>query len=154
MINNRIVLNVDAKYINDLIPVLDNNNYFELSNQNCPRKELFNFALALGYKRGYPTELEKRVSLIRREIIANENYLYMSVFFKESLSDDLDKIDMITDENKVYSVVENYVNTGLSVLKDYLSDMNEEQLLFSLMSEMDEAYNEYKEDHLSDNKSI
>ncbi len=154
MINNRIVLNVDAKYINDLIPVLDNNNYFELSNQNCPRKELFNFALALGYKRGYPTELEKRVSLIRREIIANENYLYMSVFFKESLSDDLDKIDMITDENKVYGVVENYVNTGLSVLKDYLSDMNEEQLLFSLMSEMDEAYNEYKEDHLSDNKSI
>ena len=146
MANNRLVLNVDVKNNNELIPQLDNSDYFQLSNQNCSRKELFNFALALGYKRGYPTELEKRVSLIRREVLANDKYLYMSVFFKESLEGDLNNIDKISDEGEVFSIVENYVNTGFSVLKDHMKDLKDEELMYLLIKEMDESYKDYLED--------
>lgn len=151
MTNNRLVLNVDVKYYTELIPQLDNSDYFRLSNQNCQRKELFNFALALGYKRGYPTELEKRVSLIRREVLANDKYLYMSVFFKEFIEGELCNIDKITDEGEVFSIIENYVNTGFSVLKDYMKDYKDEDVAFMLIKEMDEIYKDF-EDDLQQNK--
>lgn len=147
MDNNRLVLNISSKYNSEIVPQLDVNNYFQLSKSGgCSRRELFNFALALGYKRGYPSDLEKQTSFIRKESLVNDKYLYSSVFFKEVIAGDLSKIDEIVDENAVFSITEKYANTGFSVLKDYMKDMSDENLMYKLLSEIDDMYKDFEED--------
>ena len=146
MDSNRLVLNISSKYKTELVPQLDVNNYFQLSLSECSRRELFNFALALGYKRGYPSDMEKQTSFIRKEALGNDRYLYSSVFYKEVIANDLSKIDAIVDENAVFSVAEEYVNTGFSVLKDYMKEMSDENLMYKLLAEIDEIYKDFEED--------
>jgi len=146
MDNNRLVLSISNKYKTELVPQLDASNYFQLSLSECSRRELFNFALALGYKRGYPSDMEKQTSFIRKESLVNDKYLYSSVFFKEVIVGDLSKIDAIVDENAVFSITEKYVNTGFSVLKDCMKEMSDENLMYKLLSEIDEMYKDFEED--------
>lgn len=102
MENNRVALNIESRYKNGLIQELDNTDFFRLSNQNCPRKDLFNFALALGYKSGYPTTLDKRESFIRKEGIGNDKFLYDSICYTEKLAHEIENIDLIVDDNIVF----------------------------------------------------
>lgn len=146
MENSRVALNIDAKKKGGLIQEIDSSDFFRLGNQNCQRKDLFNFALALGYKRGYPKPVEKRESFIRKEVIGNDRYLYDSIFFKEKLEGKTENIDQIVEDNSVFDTVENYVNTGLDVLSEYKRDMGDENLVFKLIQEIDEAYKDFQED--------
>lgn len=146
MENNKLVLNIDSKKKINLIPKLDNSDFFRLSNNNCYRKDLFNFGLALGYKRGYPTKLDKRESFIRAEGLDNDKFLYNSVFFKEKIDGNPEKIDKITDNTLIFDTIENYVNTGLDIIAEYMRDMTEENMMFKLIQEIDEAYKDFHED--------
>lgn len=141
------VLNISKKVKEDLIPAIERSEFFRLNLQNCNRHDLFNFALALGYKRGYQTDLNSRDSLIRSEAVGNNRYMYDSVFFSEMIEDKLDSIDMITNENEVFSVVEQYANTGFSVIKDKMnSNVKDEDFLFELIADMDVMFKEFRKD--------
>ena len=54
----QLIVSTSKKVWNDLIPVLDQKKFFLLNNANCTRRELFNFALALGLNEGFTMELE------------------------------------------------------------------------------------------------
>lgn len=141
------VLNISKKVKEDLIPAIERSEFFRLNLQNCNRHDLFNFALALGYKRGYQTDLNSRDSLIRSEAVGNNRYMYDSVFFSEMIEDKLNSIDMITNENEVFSVVEQYANTGFSVIKDKMnSNVKDEDFLFELIADMDVMFKEFRKD--------
>ncbi len=140
------VINIATKYNEGLVPVLDKTDFFRLGKDSCSRGELFNFALALGYCQEYSSEIDKKVSFIRTKSIGNNKYLYESVYFKEKIEGNLSKIDQITEENDVYNTVEQYVNTGLSVLQDKKNMESEEEFMYSLFAEMDEIYKDFSEE--------
>ncbi len=141
------VLNISKKVKEDLIPAIERSEFFRLNLQNCNRHDLFNFALALGYKRGYQTDLNSRDSLIRSEAVGINRYMYDSVFFSEMIEDKPDSIDMITNENEVFSVVEQYANTGFSVIKDKMNgNIKDEDFLFELIADMDVMFKEFRKD--------
>lgn len=145
MDNNRLALNIDEKQL-PLIDNIDSTGYFQIG-AGCQRKDLFAFALALGFRSGHATPLVKRKSLIRKEILGNDKYLYDAVFFKSKVEEDGHEIDQITDDTQVFGIVEDYANTGFDIISDYIQKKyDEETLLFQLLKEIDEANKNFCED--------
>lgn len=141
-------LNITTKVKKDVLKALDRNDYFHLSNSGTSRQDLYNFALALGYKRGYPTDLtESKDSLVREEYVNNCKFLYSSLYYSEHINkghkEDLD--DLIYSE-KTFPLADRYANTGFDIINDLISSEPDEVLVFKLIQEMDEMYQEFKND--------
>lgn len=141
-------INIDPIYKQTLLPKLDEQNYFCLTNHrdSFPRRQFFNFLLGLGYKNHVKTPLEKKEGLYRVENMRNEKSFYPAIYFTETVAASPDKIDEILDEDKVYVMIEEYANTGFSVLEDYYKSLNSEALMLTLLAEMNEVYEEFVKD--------
>lgn len=138
-----------SKYVSErVIPYLDEKKYFLLANKTCPRKDLFNFALALGLSEGFPTSLSGKESLIRNERIDNERHLYNAVFFSEGLDADETRIDEILNDEAVFSLVEQFAETGFTKINDVAHNKSEEMFTQELIKEMNEIYKDFKEEYL------
>lgn len=143
---NPLTISIGHKYFTELVPSLDEDNYFMLSKPNCPRLELFDFALALGYYQNYTSQLDGRETFIRTEYLGNARYLYDSVYFNDHLKDDQQNIDDIVDSEKVFKNAEVYANTGFSVIKDKMKEVQADTWMYELIDEMDDLYNQFEAD--------
>ena len=150
----KLTINIARKYNNELIPQLDRTNYFKLGKAECMRGELFNFALALGYNRNYQTQAEGKESFFRTENIGNDRYIYASVYFQKNLENKTDNIDEIVDDDLIFKNAEDYANTGFSIIKDFVGKYSEEDLLFELIGDMDQMYEQYEKDKNSASKDV
>lgn len=144
----QLIVSTSKKVWKELIPALDQKKFFLLCNANCTRRELFNFALALGINEGFPTELDGKNDLFRTERIENDRQLYSAVYFNEELEGNSDRIEEILHDEKVYHCVEQYAETGFSRISDALRNKSEERFIEELIKEMNEIYMDFKEDNL------
>lgn len=142
------VLYTSKKVSEKMIPYLDEKKFFLLANKTCSRRDLFNFALALGISEGLPTELGTKESLIRNERMENERHLYNAVFFSEGLDADESRIDEILNDEAVFSLVEKYAETGFARINDAAHNKTAEAFAQELIKEMNEIYKDFKEEYL------
>lgn len=124
----------DAKKV---IEKIDSSKLLNLDNKNCPRMDLFLFALALGVECGVQTELTKTDTLVRAEYIntKNEAYLY-SVFISEMASDAQEDIENV---GEVYGKAQRYANTGFKLIDDMFGK-SEDIVRLELLQELDAMY--------------
>lgn len=141
-------INIDPIYKQTLLPKVDEQNYFCLTNHrdSFPRRQFFNFLLGLGYKNHVKTPLEKKEGLYRVENMKNEKSFYPAIYFAEVVAAQPEKIDEILNEDKVFNMIEEYANTGFSVLEDYYGSLNSEMLMLTLLDEMNTVYEEFAKD--------
>lgn len=141
-------INIDPIYKQTLLPKVDEQNYFCLTNHrdSFPRRQFFNFLLGLGYKNHVKTPLEKKESLYRVENMRNEKSFYPAIYFAEVVAAQPEKIDEVLNEDKVFNMIEEYANTGFSVLEDYYGSLNSEMLMLTLLDEMNTVYEEFTKD--------
>lgn len=142
------VLYTSKRVSNKTIPYIDEKKYFLLANKTCSRKDLFNFALALGLSEGFPTVLEGKESLIRNERMENERHLYNAVFFSEGLEGEESRIDEIRNDEAVFSLVEQYAETGFARIDDAAHNKSEEMFMHELIKEINEIYKDFKEEYI------
>lgn len=141
-------INIDPIYKQTLLPKVDEQNYFCLTNHrdSFPRRQFFNFLLGLGYKNHVKTPLEKKEGLYRVENMKNEKSFYPAIYFAEVVAAQPEKIDEVLNEDKVFNMIEEYANTGFSVLEDYYGSLNSEMLMLTLLDEMNTVYEEFAKD--------
>lgn len=139
-------LNISSKTKKDIIKKLDRSDYFKLSNPGTSRPELYNFALALGCRRGYPTDIsDAKESLVREEYVANSRYIYSSLYFSEHVNcGHKDNLDNLIRAEETFALADKYANTGFDVLNDYYESTPDSVLVYKLIQEMDEIYQSIK----------
>lgn len=137
------IIYVSKKVWDETIPTVDLKKYMLLGNQTCTRKDLFNFALALGVSSGYPTELKGKSDLFRNESVETDRHLYDAVYFSEELDGNVDRIDEILSDEVVFPLVEQYAETGFARIADALREKSEETLVQELIKEMNEIYKNF-----------
>ncbi|MCQ2260848.1 MAG: hypothetical protein MJZ77_05625 [Bacteroidales bacterium] len=142
-----LTVDISRKYNEGIVKRLDNMNFFQLSKEKTGRRDLYNFAVALGINQNYHTRPEPRESFYRTEGMGNSYYLYSSLFFRDEISSDLTKIDAILDSNKVIGLSEEYANTGFSVLEEKEKNENSESFMYDLINKTDELYTQFCEDN-------
>ena len=141
------VLYTSKKVWEKIIPVLDQKRYFLLGNQSCSRRDLFNFALALGISEGIPSEVEGKKDFFRNERMEKERPLYDAVFFKEELNCDPDKIDEILNEDDVFTCVQKYAETGFNRIASAMRTVSDSSFTFELINEIDKIYKDFREEY-------
>jgi len=127
--NANIILSVQSLVKNELIPEIDKRDYFHLRNPHSSRTQLFDFAIALGYKT--PTPLANRADHTRGNYVQSSEYMYRSLLFCKEGEVHLD------DESFVCDTAEQHANTGFLILKEYMEKYDDSQLLKKLILEMD-----------------
>ncbi len=137
-------LNISLKNKNGILRKIDEESYLCLDKDKCTRLELFSFMVALGFERGYQSDLEgKKESLVREEYTKNNNmcYAFSALYF----NDNKEKVEEIADTDKVFALADKYANTGFSVISDYMNEYSPYSLAMKLLSDMDVMYEKYKD---------
>lgn len=135
-------LNISVKNKNGVLRKIEDEHYFGLD--ECTRLDLFSFMVALGYNSGYPSDFDgAKDSLVREEYTKNNNvcHLYSAIYFHNNK----DKVEEVTDTDKVFALADKYANTGFSVIEDYMNECSPNALAMKLLAEMDKMYEEYKD---------
>lgn len=133
-------LSIGTQYDN-VIAFIDSNDMLYLKT-NGERADVFMVAFALGVNKGVRTPSKAKNGFIR-EYSANGKDLLMSFIYSVAV-DELRKNgqeNKITDTNVVYSIAEEYANTGFEMIKQMIPDFSkydEEEFEFALIEMMDE----------------
>lgn len=128
---------VDKNKIEFIRGINKNNEYLKFDNQ----KELFIYAMALGAN--CPTNFTGN-----REALFHEkdmNYEDKAIIYSVVLSE-LDKIEELTDKERVYNIVQNMANTGFSFIKEELENNSFENLTMKLLIKLDEKFEKIKQE--------
>ena len=137
-------LNISKKVKNGILADIDNQNYFLLGAgaAGVNRINLYNFALALGYNQGWPTDLDAKESFVREENVNHSNwrFMYSAVYFDAHEKKCVDNIENIINTDEIFTLMDKYANTGFSILSDYIKEHGDNALAFKLIAEMDEMY--------------
>ena len=137
-------LNISVKNKNGILRKIDGEHYFGLGLDDCSRLDLYSFMVALGVANGYPSDFDgAKDSLVREEYVLNNNvrYAFSAIFFY----DNKDKVEEITDKDKVFALADKYANTGFSVMTDYINECSQNHLAMKLLADMDNMYEQYKD---------
>ena len=137
-------LNISSKNKNGILQKLDDDRYFGLNINNCSRLDLFSFMVALGFEGGYPSEFDgSKESLVREEYAKTNNicFAFSALYF----NDNKEKVEEITDRDKVFALADRYANTGFSVMSDYINEYSPYALAMKLIADMDNMYEKYKD---------
>lgn len=136
---DRLNISKDSKKI---IEKIDSSQFMNLDSSHTSRASLFSFAMAIGLET-LPTDLDslhpgglvldssidsRTKSLIYSYIIAN--------------SENKETLDDVSDKEKVYNSVQKLANTGFQVIEDYMDNHNEEEVLWEILNELDQQYDE------------
>lgn len=135
-------LNISIKNKKGILDTIDRQNYFKLGNSDCARLDLYSFLVAMGYHRGYASELEgTKDSFVREEYVKNANirFAYSALYF-DSLPHAQSEVEHITETDKVFPLMDKYANTGFNILSDYMHMHADIALAYKLISEIDEMY--------------
>lgn len=144
-VNASVPLAVEERIFNELLPKLDQMDFF--SSKVFDRTSLFVFAMALGFHQGKRTPLADRKGLIRYETLRNsaENSLFSAVALYELRK--INQADHIADMGLTYKIANEYANTGFHFLADQVAQaFDEESFRLDRMEEMDDAFERIKGD--------
>ena len=103
------------------------------------RTELFAFAMAVGADT-VPTKLENIYPgglVLEKSIDTRTKALMYALFIKNLGDGDLDEI---TKKDAVYSMAQEYANTGFEIIEDYMNKKKDTDLIWDLLEEMDKQY--------------
>lgn len=145
----QLVIYTSKRNWNEIIHALDESKYFLLDNQSCTRRELFDFALACGLQQGMRTPLDGKKDLFRNERIENFRQMYNAVYFADVIGDDTERIAEIMSDEAVFPIVEEYAETGFSVIRDAFGKMSEDAFTQQLIAEIQEIYQDFKDEYES-----
>lgn len=143
-------VDISKKYNASIVKKLDKSNYFQLSKDATGRKELFNFAVALGINQGYHSSPDSRESFYRTESIGNSLYLYSALYFQENVASEPSSIDEMLNYDDIIKLAEDYANTGFSVLEEHEKATTPDLLMYTLLSEIDKKYETFKQEMLKE----
>lgn len=146
----KVALNIAKEYDNGFISNIEKTKYFQLHKNAATRADLFHFAIALGIVEGKkptpPSTIGPIDSFVRTEYLANYEAILSCLYYYKELKDHQDLIDNICNRDEVYTLAEQYANAGFGVLKEYVEKIDDETLLYKLISYMDGKYIEIKEE--------
>lgn len=146
----RVTLNIAKVYDDGFIENIEKTKYFQLHKNATSRTDLYCFAIALCEMEGKEPKPISMVgatkSIVRTEFLTNVEPLLLCLYFDKELKDNTDNIDNICNRDEVYNLAEKCANTGFGILKDYTEKLDEETLLYKLISYMDKRFDEIKEE--------
>ena len=128
-----------TKKAKEVISNIDKAEYFCLHDGMINRTELFAFAMAVGADT-VPTKLENIYPgglVLEKSIDTRTKALMYALFIKNLGDGDLDEI---TKKDAVYSMAQEYANTGFEIIEDYMNKKKDTDLIWDLLEEMDKQY--------------
>lgn len=136
---DRINITKKAKSIVDKI---DQSKYLGLEFPTTTRSELFILATAIGIDT-VPTKLENinPGGLILESSIDNTTRALMYAYFISKLPN-VNMLDNVTNKEYVYTTAQEFANTGFEILDDYIDHKKDSDLIWDLLEELDNQYNE------------
>lgn len=146
----KVALNIAKAYSEGFVADIERTKYFQLHKNAAPRADLFKFAIAIGImEEKAPTSLSTIGavdSFVRTEYMTNCEALLSCLFFDQELKNNVELIDNICNRDEVYTLAEQYANTGFGVLKEYINTIDEELLFYKLIGYMDNKYLDIKDE--------
>ena len=128
-----------SKRARDVVTNIDEIKYFGLNDSMTSRSELFSFAMAIGADT-MPTRLENVYSgglVLEKSIEPRTKALMYALFFNNLGNDDIDEI---TKKDAVYTMAQEYANTGFEIIEDYMKKKKDVNLIWDLIEELDAQY--------------
>jgi len=104
---------VDKKDLPDFNKLKEKGSPFE----NCQNKEIFLAAMVVGYHEGGRIELKNREGYFREEYLSDEERTLIRAIAISEMED----LNVVLDEQKIYSIAEEYATGGISLLKAKVS---------------------------------
>lgn len=135
-------LSIDKCHL-DIINEFDKHDILNLKSMG-DRSDIYMLAFSLGVHKGIRTPSKVKHGLILESVAKGKDAM-MSYIYSTAI-DDLRKDNtenLITDTNIVYTIAEEYANTGFEVIKTLIPDFskyNEDDFVFSLIDLIDETY--------------
>lgn len=129
-----------SKRARESVVKIDETQFLGLQDSITSRSELFSFAMAIGVETGIPTKLENVYPgglILEKSIDSCTKALMYALFIGQLDTGDLDKI---TKKDAVYSLAQEYANTGFEILEDYMRKKKDFTLIWELLEELDLQY--------------
>lgn len=129
-----------SKKAREYVEKIDEAKYFGLNDTAISRSELFSFAMAIGADT-VPTKLENIYPgglILDKSIDSCAKALIYALFIDKLGNDNLDEI---TKKDAVYSLAQEYANTGFEVIADYMDRAKDSDLIWELLEELESQYN-------------
>lgn len=133
-----------SKDVDALIDVIDSKKYLDLDKSTTTRMELFLFAMSLGIESKTPTTLSSlsQGGLALEQAIKNQDKSLMHAYYINNLPQG-ETIDSAADKEKVYSMAQEYANTGFHILEEYMQTKPPGSIFWELVKELDEQYERF-----------
>lgn len=130
-----------SKNADKLIDIIDSKKYLDLDKSTTTRMELFLFAMALGIETKTQTALSSLAQggLALEQAIKNQDKSLIYAFYIYNLPED-ETIDSAADKEKVYSMAQEFANTGFHIIEQYMQTKTAESTFWDLVKELDEQY--------------
>ena len=128
-----------SKKAREFVSKIDETKYLGLQDSAVSRSELFSFAMAIGVDT-IPTKLENTYPgglVLDKSIDSGTKALMYALFIDKLGGGDLDEI---TRKDEVYTLAQEYANTGFEVLEDYMGRKRDSELIWDLLEELDSQY--------------
>lgn len=128
-----------TKKARELVSKIDETKYFSLQDNMISRSELFLFAMAIGIDT-IPTKLENTYPgglILEKSVESRTRALMYALFIKNLEGKDLDEI---TKKDAVYTMAQEYANTGFEIIEDYMGKKKDFDLIWDLFEELDSQY--------------
>lgn len=125
-----------------VIDKIDKDNFMKLSTNHTSRSLLFAFAMSLGVETKTRTKLENLYSgglILEKSIEPKLQALIYSQYIS-LLKDPDNELDLISNNNSVFKVAEEYANTGFEIIESYYNSKKPDVLLWELITELNEQY--------------
>ena len=146
----RVTLNIAKAYDDGFIENIEKTKFFQLHKNAATRTDLYCFAIALcEMEQKEPTPISMvgaTKSIVRTEFLTNVEPLLSCLYYDKELKDNPENIDNICNRDEVYNLAEKCANTGFGILKEYNEHLDEEALLYKLISYMDRRYEDIKDE--------
>lgn len=128
-----------SKRAREIVDKIDKAKYFGLQDSVVSRSELFSFAMAIGADT-VPTKLENIYSggLVLEKSIDSRTKALMYALFINKLGDG--DLDEMTKKDPVYSLAQEYANTGFEIMEDYMERKKDSELIWELLEDLDLQY--------------
>lgn len=129
-----------SKKAREYVGKIDETKYFGLQDTAISRSELFSFAMAIGADT-VPTKLENTYPgglILDKSIDSCTKALIYALFIDKLGNGNLDEI---TKKDAVYTLAQEYANTGFEVLADYMDREKDSDLIWELLEELESQYN-------------
>ena len=141
-------LNINKVQNKNIVRKIDQSDYMKLGKPTS-RLDLFDFAMALGVRQGSPdidTPLSNKDSFVRDEYIGNERYMFASLYFVDHIKSHPEDLEKVIEDAITFQVAEKYAEDGFNILNDYMKNLGELSFAYMLISEMDEKFEQIKND--------